>query len=314
MGFIYAIISAIFWGIKPSLVTKIKAKTIHTQLGMSLGVLIVGTIVFLATLQTSLNDLSGPNGWKIIIFSALSGMVWAIGQYFQYISYFLLSTSLAFGVGTAFTLVFNALFSVIVFHDWQTSYQLSMGFSGIFVIVIGTFLVSYRQNRKEENKKDLIVGFIMSILAALFFMLYSNLPRFATYNTNISSFSTIFPHAIGTFIGSIIVVLIIYFGQELKHHQHPDFHLTPLFDKKLFYSIFPGFLSSGANFFLLLANPIIGSAVGYTLSQMAVVISTILSLFVLKEYKLHTKRENVLMITGVVVILCGAILIGFSKA
>lgn len=319
MGYLYGCLSAFLWGLKPSTIKKINSNVIVVQLGTGIGVLLFSIIVFLCTFNQSYTDLTSQLGYKIFLFSFFSGLCWAVGQFFQFYAYKLLSTSIGFGLTTATTLIANALFSVIVFKDWTTTYQLSLGFSAIFVIILGSLLTIYKSKNTEiknientKSKKDYIIGIIVSLITCIFFMLYSGLLRFVTIE-NVSSTSTLLPHGIGTFVGTILAILFIIIFQYFKHKKDKTYDVMSLKDIKVIYSIIPGLLSSGGNFLMIITNSLLGSAIGFTLTQMAVVISTIISLFILKEYKEKTKLENILTVIGILVILSGGIMIGFTK-
>ncbi|MGO3170782.1 MAG: GRP family sugar transporter, partial [Bavariicoccus seileri] len=67
-----------------------------------------------------------------------------------------------------------------------------------------------------------------------------------------------------------------------------------------------------ANIGLLLSNEANGVAVGFTLSQMNVVVSTLGGFFFLHEVK--TKKELWITIAGLALVVIGGILIGLTKA
>lgn len=318
MGYLFGCTAAFLWGLKPGSIKIINGKAIQVQFGTACGVLLFSIIVFFATFSTSYADLTSSLGLQIILYSFFSGACWAIGQFFQFYAYKLLSTSIGFALTTAFTLIFNAAFSVIVFKDWQTPFQLGLGFGAIFTIIIGSLLTIYRSKETKTKSKDtknnlnLIIGIIVSIITGLFFMLYSGLLRFVTIQ-NVSTTSTLLPHGIGTFLGTMFAILIQYILEIKQHKKDDSYQITSLKDIKVVYSIIPGLLSSGGNFLMIITNSLIGSAVGFTLTQMAVVISTLISLFLLKEYKNKTKTEIIFTCIGAVIILAGGVMIGFTK-
>lgn len=66
-----------------------------------------------------------------------------------------------------------------------------------------------------------------------------------------------------------------------------------------------------ANLTVMLSNEMNGLAVGWTLSQMNVIVATLGGLFILKEKK--TKKEMAFVIAGMILIALGGILIGITK-
>ncbi|HAA8213655.1 TPA_asm: glucose transporter GlcU, partial [Listeria monocytogenes] len=63
---------------------------------------------------------------------------------------------------------------------------------------------------------------------------------------------------------------------------------------------------------LLFSNKLVGIATGFSLSQMGVVISTIGGILFLGEKK--TKKELILVIIGVVLVIIGGTMIGIAKS
>lgn len=316
MGYLFGCLAALFWGLKPPAITKIKADSLTTQLGTGIAVLIVSIIAFFITFNQSVNDLASEGGSSVILFSTLSGVSWALGQFFQFFCYLSLTTSIGFCISTAFTLVSNAVFSIVLFHDWSTPMQLGLGISAIFVIILGACMTVYKPKEKGENtkknKKNLIIGVTCALIAGILFALYSTLPRYATSSS--APTSVLLPHGIGTFLGSIFVVIL--YRIYVKYHNEKNenkIKLDRVFNSKLAPSLIPGLLSSISNILLIYANADVGSAIGFSLTQMSVVVSSLVSLFFLKEYKINTKMQNILIIIGSLIILAGGIMIGFTK-
>ena len=83
------------------------------------------------------------------------------------------------------------------------------------------------------------------------------------------------------------------------------------FDAVTFKNMIPGLVWACANIAMIYANKLNGVAIGFTLSQMAVVVSTIATLVILKEKKSH--KELVHTILGTIVVAIGGVMIGFTK-
>lgn len=283
MDLLVAVIPAIMWGINPTLVGKIGGKPIQQQIGTALGALVFAVVVFLIT--------SPAITVTVVIGSMISGMFWSFGQLLQYKSFQVLGTSKAFAISTGLNLVFNSLFGVIVFGEWNTSINLILGFSALAVIVLGSSLTSYSD---DKEKSDLKKGVIILIIAAIGFTAYSCSPRFV----NAEGIQAVFPQAVGMTIGSL--VLSIFESKDIKK-----------FDSVTFKNIIPGLTWSIANIALIYANQLNGVAIGFTLSQMCVAVSTICSLTILHEQK--SKKELKYTVIGVVLVIIGCIMIGFTK-
>lgn len=283
MELLIALIPALMWGINPTIIGKIGGKPIQQQLGTAFGALIFAIGVFLFT-QPAIST-------AVIIGSAISGLFWSVGQLLQYKSYQLLGTSKAFAISTGFNLIFNSLFGVIVFKEWDTSWKLILGFLALVIIILGAVCTSYSDNKEESNIKS---GVIILIIAAIGFTAYSCAPRFV----NAGGIEAVFPQAIGMVIGSL--ALCLFEPKDIKK-----------IDVMTFKHIIPGLIWSVANIALIYANLLNGVAIGFTLSQMCVVVSTICSLLFLNENK--SKKELRYTILGVLLVTIGCILIGCTK-
>lgn len=317
MGYFYGCLAALSWGLKPPTITRLKTNSITIQLGTGIGVLLFAIIVFFATYNQSVTDLTSSLGGKIILLSFLSGFSWSLGQYFQFFCYKYMSTSIGFCASTAATLLSNAIVSVALFNDWSTPFQLGLGISALFVIIIGAFFTVYKQNNTNESEsntkshKAIILGSIFALISGILFAIYSALPRYVT--NQIAGTSIILPHGIGTFAGSIFVLIIYYINEYNHHRKDSSYKVQNIFNMKLVLSLIPGLLSSIANLLLIYANADVGSAIGFSLTQMSVIVSSLVSLFVLKEYKNKTKKQSTMIVIGSLIILIGGIMIGFTK-
>lgn len=283
MDLLIALIPALMWGINPTVIGKIGGKPIQQQLGTAFGAMIFAIAVFLFTQPTIT--------MAVILGSAVSGIFWSVGQLLQYKSYQILGTSKAFAISTGFNLIFNSLFGVIVFKEWDTSIKLILGFIALAIIILGAVCTSYSDNKEESNIKT---GVIILIIAAIGFTAYSCAPRFV----NAGGVEAVFPQAVGMVAGSLI--LCLFEPKDIKK-----------FDVMTFKHIIPGLIWSVANIALIYANLLNGVAIGFTLSQMCVVVSTICSLLFLNENK--SKKELKYTIIGVVLVTIGCILIGCTK-
>lgn len=313
---LFGLIPAFFWGINPTIVGKIKAKPIQQEIGTAIGAFIFAIIVFLSTLSTSIKDLTSEHAPLLIGMATLSGFLWAIGQLLQYESFTLMDTSKAFALSTGFNLILNGLISVIVFKDWNTPLKLSLGICSIIVVILGAVLISYRKKKEDkENNKGLskfTLGVIVTALSSAGLVGYSLVPRFATDSADIGPTSILLPQAIAMFVGALFLALLVYLKDKYNSQKDSSYVVINPFTIKTIQGILPGLLFAGANIGLIYGNALGSSAVCFTLGQLSVAISTVCSLIFLKEYKGKTKKELSINITGVVLILAGCIMTGFT--
>lgn len=284
MGILVALIPALMWGINPLLVGKIGGKPIQQQIGTAFGATVFSAIVF-AILRPNLTP-------ALIYGSIISGALWSIGQLLQYKSYTILGNAKAFSISTAFNLILNSVVGVLLFHEWKTAGQLSLGFGALAVIIIGAVCLSYSDTKQSGDLKR---GIIVLIIAAIGFTAYSCAPHYV----EASGVQAVFPQSWGMIAGSLILSLF-----EPKNIKK--------FDKVTFKNMLPGLLWSIANIALIYANNMNGVAIGFTLSQAAIVVSTFISLVILHEKKSPAELKHTIL--GICLVMIGCIMIGFTEA
>ena len=285
MNLLIALIPAVIWGINPTFIGKIGGKPVQQATGFSFGALIMAVVLFLV--------LRPEMSTGMIIAGLISGLGVAVGVLSQFKSYEILGTSMGFALTTGFILVFNALFGVLVFHEWTTALQLGLGFGALLLILFGVSRVAYREKKEQVDLKS---GLIVSLISGIGFMLYSCAPQLGSAG----GFGVLLPQAIGFTAG---VLLIGSFGSKGVKR----------FDGTTLRLIMPGLLWALANLALIFSNEKNGVAVGFTVGNFCLVISTIMSLTVLHEASLLTKKEMRYTAYGVILITIGMVMIGMTK-
>ncbi|MDF2921636.1 MAG: glucose transporter GlcU [Paenibacillaceae bacterium] len=140
---------------------------------------------------------------------------------------------------------------------------------------------------------DMKKGVITLLMSSAALVCYAVIPRVA----GISGWDALFPQAIAMFAGTI-------FLYKLEKGSH-------IWSKKSFQNILTGFAFAIANLTMMLSNERNGVAVGYTLSQMNVIVATIGGLLILRETK--TRLELKYVLGGLLLVACGGIAIGLTK-
>lgn len=282
------LIPALMWGIQPLVMQTLGGKPGNQQMGMVMGTFLfaVGVLLF-----------RQPEVWtlNLILSSFACGVIWALGQINQIGAFPLIGVSRAMPISTGTQLVGTSLVGVLYFHEWDTTEKLLLGFGAIAIIIIGVAFTAYQENKgATENRGNMKRGIIMLLFSSLFFVGYAVIPRVA----NVSGWDAVFPQAIGMFLGTFI---ICRYQKEVN-----------VWDKTSFKNIITGFIFATANLTMMLSNQLNGVAVGFTLSQMNVIVSTLGGLLLLKEKK--TAKELLFVLFGLALVAGGGILIGLTKA
>lgn len=285
MNIVIALIPAVMWGIMPLVVSKIGGKPKQQIIGTTLGALVFALGVFFFT--------NPEYTATIIIASFISGAFWSLGQMNQFRAFTQVGVSKTMPLSTGMQLVGTSLFGVFAFHEWGTTSKLVLGFSALALIIIGIFLTSYQQNKDENSGQNMKKGIITLLISSVGYVGYVVITRWF----DISGWDAILPQA----LGMVIAGLLFSIKSEEKR-----------FTKQTWLNMIPGIMWATGNLALLFSNKLVGIATGFSLSQMGVVISTIGGILFLGEKK--TKKELVLVIIGVILVIIGGTMIGIAKS
>ncbi|MDN6250473.1 MAG: GRP family sugar transporter [Tetragenococcus koreensis] len=278
---------ALMWGLQPLVMQKIGGKATNQQMGMSMGTLLfsVGVLLF-----------HQPTEWNanLIIASLLCGIFWSFGQINQIKSFHIIGVSRAMPISTGTQLLGTTLVGVLYFREWTQAMQFVLGISALVLIVAGVAFTAFQEKEEKIGSEiNMKRGMTILIVSSAGFVLYAVIPRIA----DINGWDAVFPQAIGMFIGSILFC---------SFEKRPE-----IFGRKSFQNILTGLFFAVANVTIMLSNEANGVALGFTLSQMNVVVSTVGGRVVLHETK--TSKELKYTLGGLILVLAGGILIGMTK-
>lgn len=281
------LIPALGWGIQSIVMQKIGGKFTNKVMGMATGSVIFALVIVCFHQPRVINA-------DLIIGSVLSGVFWCVGQLLQVRSFDLLGVSTAMPLSTGEQLVGTVLFGIFYFHEWTRSTQYMIGIVAIVVIVLGAILISTISNGAGRvSARSARLGFGVVSLSSLGLIGYAVIPRMFHLN----GWDMLLPQAIAMWVSMAIIV------SRVKDNQ--------MWNRKSWQNIATGMCFAIANLAILLSNEVNGLAVGYTLSQLNVVVATLGGLFILHE-RLAGNRYGRL-IAGLTLIVLGAVFIGMTK-
>lgn len=322
MGYFLGVLAACFFGINPSLIAKSKTTALQQQICSAVSFLFIATITFLICYQTSFGDLSAENSYQMVLLALLSGCAYCGSMFLQYFSFDFFGPTNGFALSTASILIFNGILSVIIFKDWSTAYQLGLGFSALALVIIGAFLLNFHEKTdsdKEKEKEDsknskksrYIVGIFLVILEGLLMSVYFLLPKFLLNNETAPT-TIFFFQSIGNIFATIIMSAVFAFIGYRKIKKGITTEKVVLINKNSLLGLIPGTSNTLGNLCLIYANMLVGTAIASSLSQTCVVISTLISFIILKEYKTKTKKETIAIIVGSLLVAIGGVAIGLT--
>lgn len=283
---LFGLIPALMWGIQPIIMTKIGGKYYEKIIGMALGIFFTSFIVYI---------FKKPTNWTFTIFlvSFIDGLALSYGLINQIKGFVLLGVSKGTPVSTGTQLIGATLIGAIFFKEWTSLIQYTLGILALIIIIIGVSMTSFEENNNTNNDLNLKKGLITMILSSVGFVLYTIILKIA----DIIIWNALIPQGLGMLVGSIALA-----KSETKDR---------LFSKKTYRQIITGIVFALANITLMISNNINGLALGFTLTQMNVIIATIGGLLILHEKK--TKKELRYTLIGLLLVIIGGILIGLTK-
>lgn len=283
---LFGLFPALMWGIQPIIMTKIGGKATRKVMGMSLGIFIASLIVLAFT---------GPRAFtkRLILISFIDGLTLSYGLVHQIKGFELLGIAKGTPVSTGTQLIGATLVGAIYFKEWTSVFQYALGVGALVIIILGISMTTFEEKTNTNTNKDAARhGVKIILVSSVAFVIYTVIPRVA----DISIWDALVPQSAGVLVGSFLL------GKREE---------DKLFVKETFQHIVTGFIFTSGNVVLMISNVINGLALGFTLTQMSVVVSTIGGLLILKESK--TKKELNYTMLGLILIVIGVVLIGFTK-
>ncbi|WP_241654919.1 GRP family sugar transporter [Sporolactobacillus shoreae] len=285
-GILIALIPALLWGTLPLVSTKMGGTPHHQVFGMTIGALAFSIV---------LSFIVPPNfGITVIVVGFISGLFWAVGQFYQFGAMKVIGISKTMPISTGMQLAGASLCGVLIFNEWNTAFRLFVGFGALTLIVCGVLLTSHEQKRNAEagGSSSILKGIGLLVLSTLGFISYLVILRIF----DINGWSAILPQSFGMIFGSLILS-----GGKIRE----------LADRRTLLNVTSGLMWGGGNIALLVATKIEGIATSFSMSQIGTVLSTLGGIFLLGERK--TKKQMIFILAGCTLIAIGGLLLGLTK-
>lgn len=286
MSILIALIPAIAWGSIGLVSGKLGGNAYQQTVGMTIGALIFSLGAFIV--YRPVLDV------KVFIVGLASGLLWSVGQGQQFQSMQVMGVSRTVPMSTGMQLVANTLAGALLFHEWQSGRDITLGLLALVILVLGATLTSRNDPASKiaaTENVELGRGFRILLVSTIGYLGYTIVVDWG----NVNAIAVILPQAIGMLLGGIIMS----WGHNVR-------------DKATVKNILTGLMWGAGNVFMFLSIPKVGLAVAYSLSQCGIIISTLGSIFLLGEKK--TKRELVYVTLGCILVIAGGILLGYMKA
>ena len=287
MSIVFALIPMFAWGSIGLVSGKLGGDANQQTLGMTIGAFLFSLIVFFVTMPTI-------DGW-IVVIGLLSGLCWSVGQNGQFHGMKYLGVSVGLPLSTGMQLILNTIAGALFFGEWTQSGDYLLGITALILLVTGAYLTARQdgeQMPETENKMlDFPRGFRSLISSTIGYGAYTIIITWA----GIDPLAIILPQSIGMLIGASFFAL-----RKTK------------VNRAVWKNTLSGLLWGIGNVCMLITVQQIGLAVGFSLSQMGIIISTLGGIFLLGEKK--TKKEFKYVVFGCLLVIFGGILLGYMKA
>lgn len=283
---LFGLIPALMWGIQPLVMTRLGGRSSKKVMGMALGIFLASLLVFVFKRPLVLTR-------KIFIISFIDGLALSFGLIKQIKGLEILGVAKGTPISTGTQLIGASLIGAIYFGEWTRLGQYILGLSALALIIIGVALTAFQEDKAPGSSSATKKGILTLCLSSLGFVAYTVILQLA----KISIWDAILPQGLGILFASSILA-----KQESRE---------PLFTKTSLRHILTGLIFALGNLTLMLSNVKNGLAVGFTLTQMSVVIASLGGLLVLKEPK--TRKELALTLVGLGLVVAGGIMIGITK-
>ncbi|PQD96729.1 glucose transporter GlcU [Pradoshia eiseniae] len=280
-GILYALLPALAWGSLVLVSEKLGGDPKSQTLGITTGSLLFGLVMYF---------IQQPEmSMTVWIVGLISGAGWAIGQLNQFNSVQNMGVSKTVPISTGLQLLGTTFFGVVIFKEWSGTMTIILGLLAIAAIIAGIIMTGVGQGKDSEegSKKK---GAMFLGISTVGFVLYVVIVRWY----DIDGWAAILPQGVGMFIATLL----------LSIKDNP-------FNKYMVRNVLAGIMWAIGNIGLLLANPLVGVAIGFSFSQMGIVISTLGGIFLLGEKK--SKKQLTFIIIGCALVIAGGVMLGFTK-
>ncbi len=275
LAILIGLVPALFWGILPIWIRKFAGGNFRQQLlGTTIGMVLLATVV---TLVWHLRC-----DWLASGLFFLSGFCWSFGQGGQYHGFETLGVSTTMPLSTALQIVGNSIIGGLVFGEWHGARDIGLSLVALVVIVIGVLMT----NGKIAGGRGKVGDYVMLAISTAGYWGYSALPHFAHVSSNLVGF---LPQALGMLCSACLIGAMRPAG---------------LFSKPTARNISSGFIYGVAAGAYLVSLSLSGLVNAFILSQLNVIVATVLGGIVLHEF---VKGQLRVTIAGLVVLLAGAV-------
>lgn len=256
----------------------------------------LGIATAVALWQGGVWNLSPATFWLTF----LGGMIWAVGGLSAFTATHALGMAKAFGVWAPLNIIVSLLWGAALFDEFVNLSAATLVWlvAALVMILVGVPLIIFAKGADEAGQKPgaFRLGLLGAIGAGILWGSYFIPIKYA----GVSPWAGAFPSALGMASGGVLLALLS--RQSWKLASSGDALRACL----------TGVLWSVGNYGMLLLVDAIGAGKGFTISQTAVVVSALISIYWLHEPAPKTRAARLTFI-GCVLATVGGIVLGNLK-
>jgi glucose uptake protein len=289
LGYLYAVITVLAWGtwLTPSQNLPFKNQQIKT--------FYVASANLLLALVVALLQKPGQLTWSIFWLPFIGGLVWSVSGFLAFTAAHLVGMAKAFGMWAPVNIMVSIFWGALLFHEFLDVSLLLV--ISVVVIIAGVLLIILaRRDGMKTQGKNAVIGFLSAVGAGILWGTYFIPIKLS----QASLWVTALPLAVGIFIGSAVLVLLIRQPLTLGH---PSDYLRVSAT---------GLLWGIGNYGSLLLIEALGAGKGFTISQLSVVVNGLIGIYWLKDPRPKTQAAT-LTLAGCVLATVGGIVFGNIK-
>lgn len=288
IGIVYAVLTAFLYGSWAVPTKTIKIEPNVQAFFLTLGMLITGVVIFLATGR----QLAPVH---LLTLPFIAGILWSLGIILAFVGIKELGITRGFGIWIPTNIIVGALWGLIFFKEAKrmTPDKLLFSIFGICLLIVAALAIisSIKAQKVIGNAKR-------GVLASVGIGLLHGSVLVPLNASNLPFSTTLLPFALGTVIFNTLVVL--FNKLNLRYDLITIGRMVS-----------GGLILGTGNYLALLAIKNLGYANGFALTQLAIIINTLWGVLVFKE--VTTKKGKTLIVVGVIVALVGAFILNSAR-
>jgi glucose uptake protein len=295
MALAYAILTVACWGtwLTPSQNVKFSGQQVRAFYVTVANLAIAATIAF----SLGLDTLTPASFW--LPFGG--GVVWSLGGWMAFAAADQIGLVRAYGMWSPLNIVVSFLVGALWFDEFVMLNGRTLALLSVsFVLIIGGVLIIILSQGKDRgkgtemvNRRALVRGIACAVAAGVFWAAYYIPIRIA----NISMWVAALPMACGMYFGCMLLAVLARKPLRLENAQ--AYVRTGA----------SGMLWAGGNYGMLMLVQALGSARGFTIAQLAVVVNALCGIYLLRDPEPKSRAAR-FALTGCVIATIGAITLG----